>query len=333
MRRRRKRRRAVGSPCVSKRRLLVVAWVGTPCASRPGVDGEEPAGECAAGGESAGAVGPHDLVITHGNGPQVGLLALEAACYTAVEPYALDVLGSESEGMIGYLIEQELGNVLPEERRIATLLTQVEVDRHDPAFDRPTKPIGPQYNRQEAQTLAAERGWTVGPDGDLWRRLVASPLPKRIFEIEVIQLLVRHHVVVICAGGGGIPTAFQPDGSLTGVEAVVDKDFAGSLLAQELRADRYLMLTDVDAVYVDWGTPRAKAIKQVSPEQLGRIRFAAGSMRPKVRAACEFVRATGSEAAIGSLTDTSEILRGEKGTTVSLEVSEIEWYEGPTKED
>lgn len=268
----------------------------------------------------------HDLVITHGNGPQVGLLALEAASYTAVEPYALDVLGSESEGMIGYLVEQELGNVLPESRHIATLLTQVEVDRHDPAFRRPTKPIGPQYGREEAERLAAERGWTVGRDGDMWRRLVASPLPKRIFEIEVIQLLVRHHVVVICAGGGGIPTAFGPDGTLTGVEAVVDKDFAGSLLARELRADNYLMLTDVDAVYTDWGTPRARAIKRATPEQLGRLRFAPGSMRPKVRAACEFVRATGAEAAIGSLTDTMEILQGHKGTTVSAEGGEIEWY-------
>lgn len=268
----------------------------------------------------------HDLVITHGNGPQVGLLALEAACYTGVEPYALDVLGSESEGMIGYLVEQELGNVLPEERRIATLLTQVEVDRQDPAFAHPTKPIGPQYTQEEAERLAAERGWTVGPDGDMWRRLVASPLPRRIFELEVIRLLVRNHVVVICAGGGGIPTAFRADGTLMGMEAVVDKDFAGALLARGLQAHRYLMLTDVDAVYSGWGTSRARAIKRASPEHMERYRFPAGSMGPKVQAACEFVRATGAEAAIGSLTDARGVAEGKKGTTVSMEAREIEWH-------
>jgi carbamate kinase len=269
----------------------------------------------------------HTLVITHGNGPQVGLLALQSAAYRDVEPYPLDVLGAESEGMIGYLIEQELGNVLPEEQRIATLLTQIEVDSNDPAFQHPSKPIGPVYTKDDAQRLAKERGWAIAADNDQYRRVVPSPLPKHIFEIGVIELLVQMGVVVICAGGGGIPTVFCPDGSLIGVEAVIDKDRAGALLAQELHAEVYLMLTDVDAVYADWGTPRARAIRRASPEALEPLAFAAGSMGPKVEAACAFVRQTRGVAAIGALADAAALLSGKAGTIITAHGAGVEWAE------
>jgi carbamate kinase len=268
----------------------------------------------------------HHLIITHGNGPQVGLLALEAAAYTGVEPYTLDVLSAESEGMIGYMIEQELGNVLPEDVPFATILTQIEIDPADPAFQNPTKPIGPQYTREEADRLAREHGWTVGPDNDLFRRLVPSPLPKRIFEIRAVEWLVERGVVVICSGGGGIPTMLTPDGVLVGVEAVIDKDHAGSLLARSLGAGAYLMLTDADAVWENWGTPGARAIRRASPEALGKLSFAAGSMGPKVQAACDFVRATGGEAGIGSLEDAVAIMEGRAGTLVVPDADGLEYW-------
>jgi carbamate kinase len=268
----------------------------------------------------------HSLIITHGNGPQVGLLALEAAAYTGVEPHTLDILGAESEGMIGYMIEQELGNVLPEEIPFATLLTQVEVDPGDPAFRHPTKPIGPHYPRQEAERLARQHGWTIGPDNGLYRRLVPSPRPRRIFEIRVIEWLVERGVVVICSGGGGIPTVLTPDGVLVGVEAVIDKDHAGSLLAQTLSAETFLMLTDVEMVWQDWGTDQAKAIRRASPQALEKLEFVAGSMGPKVEAACDFVRATSGIAGIGSLEDASAILEGRAGTLVTADCEDIEYW-------
>jgi carbamate kinase len=271
----------------------------------------------------------HSLIITHGNGPQVGLLALEAAAATGVEPFTLDVLSAESEGMIGYMIEQELGNVLPEDVPFATILTQVEVDPGDPAVEKPSKPIGPVYSQEEAERLARENGWTVGPDGAAWRRLVASPRPLRIFELRVVDWLVEHGVVVICTGGGGIPTRLTPDGVLVGVEAVIDKDFAGALLATSLHADAFLMLTDVDAVYADWGTPAARRVRRASPDELSSRQFAAGSMGPKVEAACRFVRANAGFAAIGSLTDAGAMLRGEAGTTVTRQATQIEWGTAP----
>jgi carbamate kinase len=207
----------------------------------------------------------HQIVVTHGNGPQVGLLALQAAAYDKVEAYPLDILGAETEGMIGYLIMQELGNLLPFEQRFATMMTQIEVDPEDPAFQNPTKFIGPIYSRDEAERGAAERGWSVKQDGNAWRRVVPSPLPRRIFEVEPIKWLLEHGVIVICAGGGGIPTMYQPGTrTLVGVEAVIDKDRAGALLAGSLHADAYLMLTDADAVYVDWGTPSARAIRRAA---------------------------------------------------------------------
>jgi carbamate kinase len=268
----------------------------------------------------------YSLIVTHGNGPQVGLLALEAAAYTGVEPYTLDILNAESEGMIGYMIEQELGNVLPEEVPFATILTQVEVDPADPAFQHPTKPIGPQYPREEAESLAREHGWTIGPDNGLYRRLVPSPRPKRIFEVRVVEWLVERGVVVICSGGGGIPTMLTPDGVLMGVEAVIDKDHAGSLLARSLGAEIFLMLTDAAAVWENWGTAEARAIKRASPEALGKLQFAAGSMGPKVEAACDFVLATGGQAGIGALEDAAAILEGRAGTLISSECQGIEYW-------
>jgi carbamate kinase len=259
----------------------------------------------------------HELVITHGNGPQVGLLALQGAAYRPEESYPLDVLDAETEGMIGYLIEQELSNMLPSQKRCATLLTQVEVDARDPAFQKPTKPIGPIYTKDVADRLASERGWHIAPDGNGFRRVVASPKPRRVLELAVIGLLVQQGVVVICAGGGGIPVVQQGDGSMIGVEAVIDKDRASALLARELNTDAFLMLTDVDAVYEDWRKPVARPIKRISPEAIKKHSFEPGSMGPKVEAACEFVEATGGFAGIGRLADAGLILAGKAGTVIA----------------
>ena len=268
----------------------------------------------------------NELIITHGNGPQVGLLALEAAAYTGVEPFTLDILNAESEGMIGYMIEQELGNILPEDVPFATILTQVEVDPGDPAFHNPTKPIGPQYSREEAERLAREHGWTVGPDNGKYRRLVASPRPKRIFEIRVVEWLIERGVVVICTGGGGIPTMLTPDGALVGVEAVIDKDLAGELLAEWIKADVYLMLTDAEAVWEGWGTAAARKIRRAAPDSLARLQFAAGSMGPKVEAACRFAQTTGGVSGVGALEDAADIIRGRAGTQVSTRFRELEYW-------
>ncbi|MCC7032890.1 MAG: carbamate kinase [Acidobacteria bacterium] len=261
----------------------------------------------------------HKLVIGHGNGPQVGLLALQAAAYDTSGTYPLDVLGAQTEGMIGYMIEQELGNLLPPDRAFATLLTMVEVDPDDPAFLNPTKFIGPVYGEAEAARLGAERGWTVRQDGDHWRRVVASPEPRRIFEIRPITWLLERDTVVIAAGGGGIPTMYSGGDrrTLVGAECVIDKDLASGLLARELSADVFVMLTDVDAAYADWGTATPRAIRRASPAALASMSFAPGSMGPKVEAACRFARDTGRRAAIGALADLSRIIAGEAGTTVS----------------
>ena len=267
----------------------------------------------------------HDMVIGHGNGPQVGLLALQGAAYTSVETYPLDVLDAETEGMVGYMIEQELGNLLPFERPFATLLTMIEVDTHDPAFANPTKFIGPVYGKADADRLAAEKGWVFKADGDKWRRVVASPEPKRIFELRPMKWLLEKHTIVIAAGGGGIPTAYDPgaERKLVGVECVIDKDLATELLARELGADLYVMLTDADAVYEGWGTPQQRAIRRASPDALSAMQFAAGSMGPKVDAACRFARATGKRAAIGELSQLGRILAGEAGTTIDAAASGI----------
>jgi len=258
----------------------------------------------------------HQVIITHGNGPQVGLLALQAAA-TPQTPSPLDVLDAESEGMIGYLIERELMNVLPDDLLVATVLTQVRVDRRDPAFRHPSKPIGPVY-ASEAAARTAGPDWQIARDGDRWRRVVASPEPVDILEARVISLLVNNEVTVICAGGGGIPVIQREDGSLAGVEAVIDKDLVSGLLAQQLRADWLVMLTDVDAVYDGWGTPEARALARATPDELDRRSFAAGSMAPKIEAARRFVRATGQRAAIGRLDMLADIVRGRAGTTIAL---------------
>jgi carbamate kinase len=259
----------------------------------------------------------HSIVVTHGNGPQVGLLALQAAATSDGRTFPLDVLGAESAGMIGYVIEQELGNLL-KGRLFATLLTQVKVDPQDPAFAHPTKPIGPVYDEATARQLAAERGWQIAPDGDKWRRVVPSPKPLVILEASVISFLVERGVIVICTGGGGVPVIARDDGSLCGVEAVIDKDLASSLLARQLKANMLLMLTDVDAVYLDYGTAAARALRRVTPKEISERNFPAGSMGPKVRAAIEFAEATGKPAAIGKLDDAIDIVKGERGT----------WFEG-----
>ncbi|MCP4317729.1 MAG: carbamate kinase [Hyphomicrobiales bacterium] len=266
----------------------------------------------------------HEIVITHGNGPQVGLLALQGAAYQEVEAYPLDVLGAQTEGMIGYLIEQELGNLLPPDKPFATILTQIEVDRDDPAFRDPTKPIGPLYEKHEAERLAADKGWSVAPDGDKFRRVVPSPRPKRVFEIRPIRWLLEQGCLVICAGGGGIPTMYDKDGKLRGVEAVIDKDRASGLLARVLDADSFIMLTDADAVYSDWGVPHQRQIRRASPQAMREMSFAAGSMGPKVEAACEFAEVTRNSSGIGSLVDVEAILTGRAGTTVTAEAEGID---------
>jgi carbamate kinase len=268
----------------------------------------------------------HQLVISHGNGPQVGLLALQGAAYLPVETYPLDVLGAQTEGMIGYMIEQELGNLMPFEQPFATILSMVEVDPDDPAFENPTKPIGPLYTEEEARKLQEEKGWAMAPDGDRMRRVVPSPLPKRIFEIRPIKWLMEHGCIVICAGGGGIPTVYKPGRKLFGCEAVVDKDRAGSLLAREIEADLFIMATDADAIYLDWGKPTQRAIRRVHPDELGKLNFATGSMGPKAEAAIEFATRTGKTAAVGALADLERIARGEAGTSVSVGVQGLETY-------
>jgi carbamate kinase len=268
----------------------------------------------------------HELVVSHGNGPQVGLLALQGSAYTAVDTYPLDVLGAQTEGMIGYVLEQELGNQLPFERHIATLLTMIEVDPEDLAFTHPSKPIGPLYDQAEATRLQADKGWAFMSDGDSLRRAVPSPAPVRIFGVPVIRALLDQGVIVICAGGGGIPTAYSAEPApagrrLRGVEAVIDKDLASALLAVEVGADALLIVTDVDAVYAGWGTPDQRPIRHATPAELGAGRFAAGSMGPKVRAACWFAERTGGFAAIGSIHDTQALLRGEAGTRVAVQTA------------
>jgi carbamate kinase len=260
----------------------------------------------------------HELVLSHGNGPQVGLLALQAAAYPDVEPHPLDVLGAQTEGMIGYVLEQELGNLLPFEVPFATLLTMVEVDPDDPAFQSPTKFVGPVYDQAEADRLAAEKGWAFKQDGDRWRRVVPSPQPRRIFEIRPIRWLLEKGVIVICAGGGGIPTMYAPgaDRKLVGVEAVIDKDLASELLAREVEADLLVMVTDVDGVYADWGTPRQRLLDRTTPDELREQPFAAGSMGPKVNAAVQFVEQTGKRAAIGGLAHIAAVVQGAAGTQV-----------------
>ena len=260
----------------------------------------------------------HSILVVHGNGPQVGLLALQAESYPGAEPYPLDVLDAGTQGMIGYLIQAELTNQLPLQTQVATVLTMITVDPDDPAFTRPTKFVGPVYQQDAADTLAAKKGWAFRPDGSGWRRVVPSPEPRQILEIKPIGWLLEHGAVVICAGGGGIPTVHPTSdpGALTGVEAVIDKDLASELLAEDVDADLFLMATDVDGVYLNWGTPEQRRLDRITPGELASHQFAAGSMGPKVEAAARFVAKTGHRAAIGSLADIGGIVAGTAGTNM-----------------
>ena len=260
----------------------------------------------------------HEVVISHGNGPQVGLLSLQSAAYKEVEEYPLDILGAQTQGMIGYMIEQELGNHLPVEIPIASILTMVEIDPEDPAFSNPTKPIGPIYDEKEARDLAKLKGWNIKQDGEYWRRVVPSPEPHRIFQLRPIHWLLEKGTVVICAGGGGIPTSYKDNGKLEGVEVVIDKDRASSLLAFELEADLLIMATDTDGVYLDWGSDSEKIISKTTPEEISKYSFDKGSMGPKVEAACSFVERSGQRAVIGSLKDIEKMVSGISGTQFLL---------------
>jgi carbamate kinase len=259
----------------------------------------------------------HKVIITHGNGPQVGLLALQGAAYKQEESYPLDVLGSETQGMIGYLIQQELENSLVSRYQVTTLLTQIEVDSKDLAFKNPLKPVGPIYSKEEADILASKFEWTLAVDGENYRRVVASPEPILIPNISVIEILLKHNIIVICAGGGGIPIVRQADGSSIGIEAVIDKDKTSALLAKKLGADMLLMLTDVDAVYKDWGTANPSPLHKITAREISKMSLAKGSMRPKVEAACNFVNEVNGKAGIGSLKDALAIIEGRVGTLIT----------------
>jgi carbamate kinase len=278
-----------------------------------------------AAGQMAKIHEQHELVIAHGNGPQVGLAALMDAAYTSVDPYPLDVLGAKTIGMIGYIIEQELGNIIPFKDHIITVLTQIVVDPADPAFQNPTKPVGPVYDGAEAEKLQREKGWAMAPDGEYFRKVVPSPLPQRIIEIDTIKMLVDNGVVVICAGGGGIPVAYDEDRKLFGVEAVIDKDLASGLLANGLDAEMFVMLTDVPSVYVDFGTEKQRAIRAAHPDAIEALDFPAGSMGPKVSGACKYVRETGFKSAIGKLSELKGIMEGTAGTLISNDINGIEY--------
>ena len=294
---------------------LVVLALGNNALDRPG-EPFDPSGRRrslrAAAQAVAEVASEHRVVVTHGNGPQVGLLG---GASTQLTPYALDVLDAESEGMVGYLFEQELGRYLPRER-LATILTQVLVDADDRAFSQPTIPIGPLLDETDARRIARARGWAVAPYGAGWRRLAPSPEPRKIVELEAIRILVSHGIVVTCAGGGGIPVTHHQDGGLIGVEAVIDKDLAAGLLASELDADALILLTDVDAVCEAWGTDSARRIGTTTTAELRRLALPPRSMGPKVEAICRFIHAGGRLGAIGALTDAAALVRGEVGTVV-----------------
>jgi carbamate kinase len=269
----------------------------------------------------------HEVILTHGNGPQVGLLALQAAAYLEVEPYPLDVLGAESQGMVGYLLEQELSNLLPSSTPVVSLITRVEVAADDRAFAHPTKPIGPMYSEAEARILAIEKNWQVAADGPAekrgFRRVVASPKPLQVLNLKAITTLMNSGAMVIAAGGGGIPVVRNASTqALSGVEAVIDKDLTGGMLAAALQADCLLIATDVEAVFLDWGKPAQSAVGQTTPNFLEQHLFAAGSMGPKVKTVCEFVKASAKRAVIGSLDQIEAMLAGTAGTQVVVDVKQ-----------
>ncbi|WP_439146486.1 carbamate kinase [Vibrio sp.] len=257
----------------------------------------------------------YNVVLVHGNGPQVGLLALQGLEYKKVNPYPLDVLGSETQGMIGYMLMQEFKNYLPD-RNISCMLTQMTVDPNDPAFADPTKPIGPIYEEAEARELAEKFHWIVKPDGQHFRRVVPSPRPTGIVEHEAITQLIDAGHLVICTGGGGIPVK-KENGKLVGVEAVIDKDMSAAFLAKQLDADALLILTDAEAVYLDWGKPNQHPLRSTTPSELAKFTFDAGSMGPKIEASCEFIQQGGKVVGIGALEDGLQILQGQAGTNIT----------------
>lgn len=266
----------------------------------------------------------HEVIVTHGSSPQVGMLAMQGEAYPGIDPYPLDLLGAETEGMIGYMIERELRSLLPT-RHIVTLLTQVEVNRGDAAFRHPAKMIGPPLDQHKAEHLADTHGWKIAPDGAQWRRVVASPEPLRFLEIPAIRLLVKAGVLVICAGGGGIPVTVSKAGVVQGAEAVIDKDLAAALLAHQVGADALLLLTDVDAVYRNWREKDAMAIRETTAAELRKLNFAAGSMKPKVEAACRFIESGGSYSGIGQLEEAAAILLGQHGTLIRRPESALDF--------
>ena len=272
----------------------------------------------------------HELVVSHGNGPQVGLLALQAASYDQVSEYPFDVLDAQTGGMIGYLLESELSNHLGDRKPVAVLITRTLVDAQDPAFANPTKFVGPTYSREEAELVSQEHGWAMKSDGEVVRRVVPSPAPQRILELAPIRWILGHGGLVVCSGGGGVPTARGSDGKYTGVEAVVDKDLASAVLARDLHADTLIIATDVDGVYLDWGTPESRRVRRTHPDNLEPRDFAAGSMGPKVAAAVQFARETGGRAVIGSLDDLDGLVAGRSGTEVSTSWSGLQVYETRT---
>jgi carbamate kinase len=257
----------------------------------------------------------NELIITHGNGPQVGLLALQNSAYEAVEPYPLDILDAESQGMIGYLLEQEINNFLKDDRNIVTLLTRVQVSSKDPAFMRPTKPIGPLYSKAEADYLSQNKKWAFCIEADKYRRVVPSPLPEKILITDSILHLISCNSIIIAAGGGGIPVILK-NNKYEGVEGVIDKDLTSSLLAEQVAADLFIIATDVDAIYLDWQKPTQYPIQTISPEGLKKIHFAEGSMAPKVKAACRFVEITKKPAIVGSLDHIQDLLNAKSGTLI-----------------
>ncbi|TXL57510.1 carbamate kinase [Aeromicrobium terrae] len=267
----------------------------------------------------------HELVVSHGNGPQVGLLALQAAAFDEVSAYPFDVLGAQTEGMIGYLIEQELGNATGNERVLVTLVTRTIVDREDPAFANPEKFVGPVYDEHQAKRLAAEHGWAVKPDGNAYRRVVPSPRPLRVVETQPVEWILGKGGIVICAGGGGVPTTVDDETDLmAGVEAVIDKDLASAVLARDIDADLLIIATDVDGVYVDWDTNVRRRVARAHPDAIDADAFPAGSMGPKVRAAQQFARGTGGTAVIGSLTQLRDIMAGRAGSVITTRHSGLE---------
>ncbi|WP_449276777.1 carbamate kinase [Leucobacter sp. GX24907] len=272
----------------------------------------------------ASLVADNEVVITHGNGPQVGLLALQNLAYQDVAAYPLDILGAETQGMIGYVVQQELSNTLGADREVAAILTTTVVDESDPAFEHPTKLIGPQYSAQDADQAAATYRWTIARDGELFRRVVPSPSPERIVQAPLIGRLLTDGIPVVCVGGGGVPVRIDGRGRQVGMQAVVDKDLASAALAAELRADMLVMLTDGDFVVERWGEPDARPIRRASPDALEELEFAEGSMAPKVDAAIRVARA-GGRAVIGPLDRLEDLLAGTVGTEVVPDARGIEY--------